>query len=101
MPLNSQNNPLDFKEHKNLGLNPFKVHTKNDADVENEWPLRISKVRPRSYRVKNRNYLQSRVKVNDISFINKNENPDDSLVIFRDENNSSELNNKIKNLKFK
>ena len=36
MPLNSQNNPLDFKEHKNLGLNPFKVHTKNDADVENE-----------------------------------------------------------------
>lgn len=65
-----------------------------------------NKIRPKSYRVSNRKYLHPRQNINDISFVSnaaviRQSNPDDSLVLFRDENNISQLNKKIKNLKFK
>ena len=97
-----QNSGMEYKDHRNLGLNPFKIHT-NRSDSNSKRVLKASsRSRPRSYRVPNRqNLVHPHPKISDLNFLGTTENPDDSLVIFRNENNISELNSKIKNLKFK
>lgn len=100
LPLSRDAHPLDYVEHKNLGLNPFKGQT-NQIELSWDREFKVNKTRPRSYRVWNRNYLQPKVNPNDLSFLQNQNGIDDSLVIFRKDNNSSALNDKIKNLKFK